>query len=101
MYILEMNLHHSMPVMRAHGVPEISLYLDKKIVLEECINKGQQATRNYVKRQVTWWKSSKFYNCRIFNHFPSNIELESFHALLINPKLENIFQYKKFLFHIV
>ena len=67
----------SLPIMKAHGVPEISQYLSGSINLKECISKGQQVTRNYVKRQITWWKSSKFYNSTIFKDFPSNIDLES------------------------
>ena len=74
--LLSLNLNKTLPIMKAHGVPEISAYLSKKISIDECISRSQQTVRNYVKRQVTWWKSSKFYNCRIFKHFPSNIELE-------------------------
>ena len=32
-------------------------YLDKKISLEEAIDKGQVQTRQYAKRQVTWFKN--------------------------------------------
>ena len=38
--------------------PEIKKYLANEYTLEECIIKGQQVTRNYVKRQHTWWNSS-------------------------------------------
>ena len=55
--LLELNLHNSLPIMRAHGFPEIRKYLANEINLEECINKGQQVTRNYVKRQHTLWNS--------------------------------------------
>ena len=75
--LLSLNLDPSLPIMKAHGIPEISQYLSGSINLKECISKGQQVTRNYVKRQITWWKSSKFYNCTIFKNFPSNIDLES------------------------
>ena len=60
--------------MKAHGVPEISKYLLGSINLEECISKGQQVTRNYVKRQITWWKSSKLNNINVINEFPSNFD---------------------------
>ena len=60
--------------MRAHGVPEISSYLDKKIDLMECINKGQQVTRNYVKRQLTWWRSSSMPIDQVFNEFSNDID---------------------------
>ena len=74
--LLKLNFNKSLPVMRAHGVPEISLYLDKKIDLKECINKGQQVTRNYVKRQHTWWSSTNLRIHQQIKHFPDNIDLK-------------------------
>ena len=76
--LLSLNLELSLPIMRAHGVPEIRQYLSGSINLEECISTGQQVTRNYVKRQITWWKSSNLNNLTVFKHFPSNKDLESF-----------------------
>ena len=75
--LLELDLHDSLPVMRAHGVPEIKKYLASEITFEECINKGQQATRNYVKRQHTWWNSSNLDIFQKFDKFPSEIDLNS------------------------
>ena len=73
--LLKLNLNKSLPVMRAHGVPEISLYLDKKINVKECINKGQQVTRNYVKRQHTWWSSTNLRIHQQIKHFPDEIDI--------------------------
>ena len=67
----------SLPIMRAHGVPEISNYLSGKTTLEECIHKGQQVTRNYVKRQLTWWRSSSLDNLKCFDQFPSKFDIKS------------------------
>ena len=75
--LLELNLNDSLPVMRAHGVPEIKKYLANESTLEECINKGQQVTRNYVKRQHTWWNSSNLEIFQKFDKFPSEIDLNS------------------------
>ena len=75
--LLELNLNDSLPVMRAHGVPEIKKYLANESTLEECINKGQQVTRNYVKRQHTWWNSSNLEIFQKFDKFPSEIALNS------------------------
>ncbi len=69
-----LDFDKSLPIMRAHGVPEISNYLSGKTTLEECIHKGQQATRNYVKRQLTWWRSSSLENLKCFDQFPSEID---------------------------
>ena len=75
--LLELDLHDSLPIMRAHGVPEIKKYLANKCNLDECISKGQQVTRNYVKRQHTWWNSSNLEIFQKFNKFPSQIDLNS------------------------
>ena len=75
--LLKLNFNKSLPVMRAHGVPEISLYLDKKIILKECINKGQQVTRNYVKRQHTWWNTTNIRIHQQIKHFPDEIDINS------------------------
>ena len=75
--LLKLNFNKSLPVMRAHGVPEISLYLDKKIDLKECISRGQQVTRNYVKRQHTWWSSTNLRIHQRINHFPDEIDIKS------------------------
>jgi len=75
--LLELNLNDSLPVMRAHGVPEIKKYLENESTLEECINKGQQVTRNYVKRQHTWWNSSNLEIFQKFDKFPSEIDINS------------------------
>jgi tRNA dimethylallyltransferase len=38
------------------GVPQILTYLQGEITLEEAIAQSQQATRNYAKRQLTWFR---------------------------------------------
>ncbi len=52
--LLKLNYNNSLPIMKAHGVPEIQSYLNNEVSMEECISKIQQVTRNYVKRQHTW-----------------------------------------------
>ena len=75
--MLELNLNESLPIMRAHGVPEITKYLKNEISLDECISKGQQVTRNYVKRQHTWWNSSNLQIFQKFDKFPLEIDPKS------------------------
>ena len=79
--LISLNLDKSLPVMRAHGVPEITGYLDGSITVDECILKGQQATRNYVKRQLTWWRSSTLDIQDCFNQFPSEIDINLLNLL--------------------
>ena len=75
--LLDLNLNDSLPIMRAHGVPEIIKFLRNEISLEECIRRGQQVTRNYVKRQHTWWNSTKLDIFHKFDKFPIEIDINS------------------------
>jgi tRNA dimethylallyltransferase len=53
--LLSRNLDPSLPVMRAIGMREIAAFLSGDIDRDEMIRRGQQATRNYAKRQYTWF----------------------------------------------
>ena len=53
--LLTRNLPQDVPVLRAIGVPEISAYLKGTISRAEAIERGQTATRQYAKRQFTWF----------------------------------------------
>ena len=72
--LYNLKLESSLPIMRAHGVPEIANYLLNKMTIDECINKSQQVTRNYVKRQFTWWRSTKLKIHQSFDEFPGEID---------------------------
>jgi tRNA dimethylallyltransferase len=54
--LLARSLGPSLPVMRAIGVREIASYLRGECSREELLARGQQATRNYAKRQYTWFR---------------------------------------------
>lgn len=54
--LLACGLDPDLPVMRAIGVPEISALLADEATIEETIEAGAQATRNYAKRQYTWFR---------------------------------------------
>jgi tRNA dimethylallyltransferase len=55
--LLARSVHPLSPVMRAIGVPEIAGYLRREHSLDEAIAQGRQATRNYAKRQYTWFRN--------------------------------------------
>ncbi len=55
--LLARNLPQDAPIMRAIGVPEISAYLKGTISRAEAIKLGQIATRQYAKRQFTWFRN--------------------------------------------
>lgn len=52
--LLARRLEPDLPVMRAIGVREIAAFLAGETSAESAIASGQQATRNYAKRQYTW-----------------------------------------------
>ncbi len=54
--LLARGLDPDLPVMRAIGVPEIAEYLRGGCSLDEVKQRGAQATRNYAKRQYTWFR---------------------------------------------
>ncbi len=54
--LLARGLDPELPVMRAIGVPEIAAWLAGEIEADEVIASGAQATRNYAKRQFTWFR---------------------------------------------
>ncbi|MBN9788035.1 tRNA (adenosine(37)-N6)-dimethylallyltransferase MiaA [Pseudonocardia sp. TMWB2A] len=55
--LLARALPLSAPVMRAIGVPDLAVMLDGKITESEAISRGQLATRQYAKRQYTWFRN--------------------------------------------
>ena len=55
--LLARNLDPAMPVMRAIGVPELAALLAGEITAEAAQTRGAQATRNYAKRQYTWFRN--------------------------------------------
>lgn len=85
--LLARELDPDLPVMRAIGVPEISALLAGDATLAETIEAGAQATRNYAKRQYTWFRRQTDKNWpRFTNAIESdNIDLkEYFDGLLLN-----------------
>ena len=54
--LLARNLDPDLPVMRAIGVAEIAGFLRGEYGLGEVQARGAQATRNYAKRQYTWFR---------------------------------------------
>lgn len=49
-----LELDPGLPLMRAHGVPELTAYLTGAMDLEEAAAKAKTASRRYAKRQMTW-----------------------------------------------
>jgi tRNA dimethylallyltransferase len=45
-----------LPMMKAIGIPELGRHLRGEISLEEAVVLAKTATRQYIKRQFTWWR---------------------------------------------
>ncbi len=54
--LLARNIDPSLPVMRAIGVREISSFLQGELSRDQAITAGQTSTRQYAKRQYTWFR---------------------------------------------
>jgi tRNA dimethylallyltransferase len=57
--LLALNLDPALPLMRAHGVPELSAHLRGEITLAEAGRRAVLATHQYTKRQGTWFRHQK------------------------------------------
>ncbi len=56
--LLRKRLSPSLPVMKAIGVPQLAAHLAGELSLEEAIERAKAATRQYAKRQSTWFNNS-------------------------------------------
>lgn len=55
--LVPLHLSDSLPAMRALGVQELKNFLENKCTLEEAIELGKLHTRQYAKRQSTWFNN--------------------------------------------
>jgi tRNA dimethylallyltransferase len=55
-HLQTLKLPPAAPLLKAVGVKEITAYLNKEISYEEAVRLAQQASRNYAKRQTTWFR---------------------------------------------
>ena len=52
-----MNLDTSLPAMKAIGVPQLLAHLRGELTLEQSIERAKAASRQYAKRQMTWFRT--------------------------------------------
>ncbi|MBR1648281.1 MAG: tRNA (adenosine(37)-N6)-dimethylallyltransferase MiaA [Alphaproteobacteria bacterium] len=70
-YLISRNLSPELPAMRAKGVPELITYLKNIITLDEAAELAKLHTRQYAKRQLTWFRNkfkADFMSDKCYNH---------------------------------
>lgn len=83
--LLARELDPDLPVMRAIGVPEIAAFIYGEIEAETMFAAGAQATRNFAKRQFTWFRRqppAKWPRV-ILGHESESIDMEAHFASLL------------------
>ena len=55
--LLSLSLPPDMPVMKAIGVSQIAAMLNGELTRDEVLDRGAAATRQYAKRQMTWFRN--------------------------------------------
>ena len=63
----------SCQALKSVGYPELYQYLDQKLAYDEAVRLIQQKTRNYAKRQITWFRKTS----TAFFYDPQKLDLES------------------------
>ena len=54
--LLVRNLPEDRPILRAVGVPQLARHIEGKIHLDQALSEAVTATRQYAKRQDTWFR---------------------------------------------
>ena len=79
--LIARDLAPELPVMRAIGVREIIAWLKGEVERDEMIQSGQMSTRQYAKRQFTWFRNQP---PEAWSRLaPENIDLETQFELLL------------------
>jgi tRNA dimethylallyltransferase len=73
--LLARNLAPDLPLLRAHGVPEIAAFLRGEISREEAAARAILATHQYTKRQMTWFRHQKLTDSAAMQIIQSRIDV--------------------------
>jgi tRNA dimethylallyltransferase len=82
--LLARGLPADAPVMRAIGVPEITAMLAGKMSREEAVIRGKIATRQYAKRQFTWFRNQSAPNWPRWQQEINDSNIDKIEILLQN-----------------
>ena len=73
-----LELDPAAPAMKALGLAELMAHLRGEIGLDAAVTRGQQATRNYAKRQLTWFRHQMPAARPIAEQFSESLEQKIF-----------------------
>ncbi|WP_404381625.1 tRNA (adenosine(37)-N6)-dimethylallyltransferase MiaA [Caenispirillum salinarum] len=76
--LLDLGLPDDTPVMKALGVPELAAHLRGEADLESALKRAQQLTRNYAKRQMTWFRGQLDANETLAAQYSETLSAEIF-----------------------
>lgn len=68
--LMSMNLAPGLPAMKALGVPHLIRHLAGDCPYDAAVSAAKQASRNYIKRQLTWLRHHKISKTQIETQFP-------------------------------
>ena len=85
----EMGYTSDMQSMKGIGYKEILFYLEGKISLDDAIEMIKQGSRNYAKRQLTWFRKDARVNWIDKDNFASDEEIVTFIVDNINYNKKN------------
>ena len=69
-----LDLDENLPAMKALGVPELMEYVNGKCTLAEAVDNAKLHTRQYAKRQRTWFKNKLKANLELPNCYKGDFE---------------------------
>jgi tRNA dimethylallyltransferase len=67
------GLDPELPAMKALGVPELLQHLRGEMALEVAVTAAQQRTRQYAKRQMTWFRHQMLHELRLEEPFSESL----------------------------
>jgi len=68
--LLALHLDPQLPAMKAIGVPEVTALVEQRLSADEALVRLQAATRQYAKRQRTWFRNQTGADWRRVGHLP-------------------------------
>lgn len=85
--LLTRKLDPALPVMRAIGVREVAAFLSGQLSRNEALAAGQAATRQYAKRQYTWFANQPPAEWPRFRDAPEGAGFNAALGLLLRPAI--------------